>query len=325
MEENNKKSFKERILNLKEKAENNLKQEDEKKKNKIKFYKKFWFSTTKFDKYSEMAKEGAKSANKYLMIIVAIFAIMLSVLSAYEIDKQSKEGIEYIKKNLPEFTYKEGNIISENTQKIVLENRLIKEITGGELIIDTNTEDEEIINEYIKEVEDENKAVILLKNKVITVNWGENKTQEYSYQELLKQYAERNGAMQEITELSKEDIVSFVQTNTYSFAYYMAQYFITYFIIYFITFIIYVIILWIVGYLTSKILKLKIKIFEVYSLTIYSFTLPIILYIVYNFLYYFTNFKIPYFLEAYILIAYIYLLTALLNIRKNKQEQEGEN
>ena len=326
MEENNKKSFREKLLGFKQKAENNLEQERIEKQNKIKFHKKVWFSITKLSKYQEMAEEGFKTATKYLVGIIAFFSIFLSLISSYEIDKKTKDGIAYIKENLPELTYSEGILKSDTTEKVTLKHMLVKEFAKGIVIIDTNVEDEEVVKQYIDEMGKAQRAVILLKNKLITVNWSNvGETQEYNYQELLASYAKKTST-QELTEVSKNDIVNYIQNNAYSFTNYIIQYFVSYVIIYFGNFIIYIGVVCLIAYLTNKILKLGFKLKEMYSMTVYSFTLPIISYMIYTITFYFTQFMIPYFLEFFMMVAYIYLIIVLLKIKHRREVLEkGEN
>ena len=319
MEENNKKSFREKLLNFKQKTENNLEQEKIEKQNKIKFHKKVWYSIAKLNQYQEMIKEGAKTATKYLIGIIAIFSIFLSIISSYEMDNNTKEGIAYIKENLPEITYSEGTLNSDATEKVTLEHKLIKEIAKGIVIIDTNVENEETINQYIEDIGIAQRAVILLKNKLITVNWSNvGETQEYNYQELLANYATQTST-EERTEVSKDDVINYVQNNTFSFTNYLIQYFVSYVIIYFGNFIIYIGVVCLIAYLTNKILKLSFKLKEIYSMTVYAFTLPIIIYMVYTISYYFVQIIIPYFSEFFMILAYIYLIIVLLKIKRSRE------
>jgi len=325
MEENNKKSFREKLLNFKQKAEKNLEQEKIEKQNKIKFHKKISYSITKFSKYPEMAKEGAKIATKYLISLIAFFSIFLSVISSIEMKKSDKDGIEYLNNNLPEFNYSEGVLITETAEKVVLKHDLIKELLKGEVIIDTNVENEDIINQYVDEYDKPQKAVILLKDKLITVNWktpGEH--EEYRYQELLKQYALKTSTTEK-TSITKSDVMLYIENNLISFFSYLIRYFISYIIIYFGRFIIYIGEVCLIGYITNKILKMNFKLKEMYSMTIYAFTVPIITYIIYIIVHFFTNFSIPYFVESFMVLAYIFLAIALFKSKHDGVKKEGEN
>ena len=54
---------------------------EENKTKNIKFFKKLWYSITKFEKYPEMAAEGIRSAIKYLIIISFIVSIFFHDMS----------------------------------------------------------------------------------------------------------------------------------------------------------------------------------------------------------------------------------------------------
>ena len=60
---------------------------EENKTKNINFFKKLWYSITKFEKYPEMAAEGIRSAIKYLIIISFIVSIFISIGSTIEMHK----------------------------------------------------------------------------------------------------------------------------------------------------------------------------------------------------------------------------------------------
>ena len=51
------------------------------------FFKKLWYSITKFEKYPELATNGVSRAIKYLIQIIAIFAIVLTIGITYNFSK----------------------------------------------------------------------------------------------------------------------------------------------------------------------------------------------------------------------------------------------
>ena len=74
------------------------------------------------------------------------------------------------------------------------------------------------------------------------------------------------------------------------------------------------------GWITAVVAKIKMKFSAIYNMAIYSFTLPMIL----NIIYYFIDFKIKYFEVAYTTIAYIYLAAAIFILKDDfiKKMQE---
>ena len=69
------------------------------------------------------------------------------------------------------------------------------------------------------------------------------------------------------------------------------------------------------GWITAVVAKIKMKFSAIYNMAIYSFTLPMILNIIYLIVNYFIDFKIKYFEVAYTTIAYIYLAAAIFILK----------
>lgn len=78
------------------------------------------------------------------------------------------------------------------------------------------------------------------------------------------------------------------------------------------------------GWITAVVAKIKMKFSAIYNMAIYSFTLPMILNIIYLIVNYFIDFKIKYFEVAYTTIAYIYLAAAIFILKDDfiKKMQE---
>ena len=57
---------------------------EENKTKNINFFKKVWYSITKFDKYPDMATEGIRIAIKYLVIMTAIVTVFVIINSMIE-------------------------------------------------------------------------------------------------------------------------------------------------------------------------------------------------------------------------------------------------
>ena len=84
---------------------------------------------------------------------------------------------------------------------------------------------------------------------------------------------------------------------------------------YFISILLDTLLLSILGIITSKILNMKMSFTQIFSISVHSLTLPIILNIIYFMVNIFTGFTIKYFQTMYITISYIYLITALLLLK----------
>ncbi len=136
-------------------------------KQKQGFFKRFWNSIVKIEKYPDMAAEGSVRAFTYLCKIVAILAIVLCIGMMYQTYQILQEGIRYLQNEFPEFSYEDGvlQVASEERLTISEEDSYV-----GRTIIDTKTEDEQTVNKYINEIEKNGEGIIVLKDKLILKN-----------------------------------------------------------------------------------------------------------------------------------------------------------
>ena len=273
------------------------------------FFKKVWYSTTKIEKYPELSAEGLKSSIKYLIILVLIIGLASSLVTVYRTSLKIKEIASYINERIPELTYSNETLQVETEEPIIDENDIF-----GKIIIDTNTEDEQKIEEY----KNNENAIIILKNKIIL---QENGTAEYNYNELLGQVG--------ITEFNKQNLVEYLNGKGIMNIYLSLtlSLFIYAFIIYLINTLFYIIIISIFGYIATMILKLKIRYVAVFNMGVYAITLPILLNIIYIIINAFFQFKITYFEVLYALLASIYIMAAIcmLKLEFNKKQGDVEN
>jgi signal transduction histidine kinase len=96
------------------------------------------------------------------------------------------------------------------------------------------------------------------------------------------------------------------------------------FIEYFIIILTYVVLLAIIGYVTARILRVKMRYQAIYSLASYAVTLSTVLYTTYLFANIFTIFKMKYIAVGYMAIAYVYIVTAIFILKSDmiKKHQE---
>lgn len=293
---------------------------EEVKTKKIKFYKKVWYSITKFDKYLEMGLEGVGSAIKYLFQITAIFVLIIALIGLYNTGRNLKEFRQNIEDNIPDFKYEEGIVSLTSGEDKVYQLR-DSNFGLGKIIIDLNTEDEKVISEYTNNIlsdETQTKAgIIILKDKVIQVNSliGTEKgkeTGELTYDEVLQNLFGSSNI-----ELTKQSILDYLDGNgkTYIYIISFLSYFIAYFIIYISSGVIYVLILALIGYLLGIITKIRLRFSVVFNMSVYAFTLSNILNMIYFVLNYFAGITIKYFYISYITIANIYLIVIIYLIK----------
>ena len=312
------KTKKEKVQNKKIEREKEIKEkqdgeaEKEEKMNKG-FFKKIWYSINKIEKYPELSAEGLGRAIIYLMTLVLIIGVMSSFATVYRTSLKVKEVAKYIDEKIPELTYKEDTLQVGTEEAIIDENE-----NFGKIIVDTKTDDEQQINQYIEETSDEENAVIILKNKLMLKQSGTNGTTDYNYKDLFGQMG--------ITEFNKQSLLDYLNGNGIMNLYFslFASLLIYTFVIYLINLLFYIIIISIFGYLATMILKLKIRYVAIFNMAIYAITLPALLNIIYIAINAFYPYQISYFEVLYALIASIYIMAAIFILKTEFNKKQGE-
>ena len=297
-------------VNEKETEKTNNEKKDEMKKG---FFKKVWYSIDKIDKYSELSAEGLKSAIKYLAILMLIIALISGMTTIYRTSLKIKEIAKYIDEKAPELTYKDGTLSVDNQDIITDENE-----NFGKIIVDTNTDDEQTINKYVNDVNDEENAVIILKNKLILKEANVSGTTNYNYKDLFGELG--------ITEFNKADLINYLSGSGMSKLYLnlFLVLFMYAFAMYLINTLFYVILISTIGYLATMILRLKIRYVAIFNMGIYSITLSTILNMLYIGLNAFYPYKIGYFEVMYVLIASIYMIAAIFILKMEFDKKQGQ-
>ena len=293
-----------------------IKEENDKvENNEIKkgFFKKVWYSIDKIEKYSELSAEGFGRAIKYLGILIIIIAIISSVVTVYNTSLEVKKIAEYINEKSPELTYSDGTLQIDSPEVITDDSS-----NFGKIIIDTKTDSEEQINQYKEQVNEEENAIIILKDKLILKDIGTNGTSEYNYKELFKEVG--------ITEFNKQQLVEYLKGSNMMPLYLnlFLVLFIYAFVIYFINTIFYILAISVVGYLATLILKLKIRYVAVFNMAVYAITLPTVLNMLYLIVNAFYRYTISYFDVMYILVASIYMIAAIFLLKSEFNKKQGE-
>lgn len=292
-------------------------QSEKKQEKRLGFFKKVFYSITKFEKYPEMAAEGISSSFKYLAQIMLIFSIIVSTGLEIELQQTVKKGTEYIKNELPNLNYSNGilNVESNETIKIDAEIPAIDKI-----IIDTNTESKEQIEEYVESIPTDNTGIVLLKDKVIVKAIETNQRVEYNYQDVLDSMNIKND------NLNKQDIINYL-TGSGALSIYVMFFILIVvyiFIIYSISVLVDTLLIAVLGNITLLFTKLKLKFSAVYNMSVYALTLSILLNAIYIVVNSITGFEMSYFQIMYTSIAYVYLVAAIFLIRLDFEKKQAE-
>lgn len=282
---------------------------------KTNFFKRLWYSISKIEKYPDMAAEGFKRALGYLVKIVMILTLVISAGMIYQTHILIQKGVNYLNNEFPEFTYKDGilSVASETELKINQEKLPI-----GEVIVDTNTDDEQKVNQYINEVTENEEGVVVLKDKIIVKNSSVVGTINYSYKDTFEQMG--------ITEFNKQDVINYANGSG-MFKLYASLFltiFVYSFIMYFLTTISNVVLLSIFGFITTLLAKIRMRYVAIFNMSVYAITLSVILNMLYIGINVFVPFSMEYFQVMYVAVAAIYLVAAILILKSDFIKKQAE-
>ena len=298
--------------------------EESKELKNIGFFKKLWYSITKFEKYPDMAIEGFSSAIKYLFIITAIITVFSTISSLIGMHKLVEDLAKYIEENIPEFTYQDGKVNMELSEDMVIDNIQYEGI--DRVVLSPNTEEDGAKEQVKKDSEVIGVTVIFFKDQIILRSKNETNTikeQEYTYQDFIKGYTQ-----EDINQFNKTELTEYMTgTGMYNYYYrYAISAFINILILSLVSALLNAFQLSILGMVTTIVARIKMSFVAIFNMAIYALTLPTILNIVYIVINYFTTFTISYFQIAYITIAYIYLAAAVFIIKDDfvKKQMEVE-
>lgn len=301
-------------------SENNKKEVIEENKEetnilKTNFFKKVWYSITKIEKYPEMAAQGLGKAISYGMKIIAILAVVLCLGIVYETYNLMQDGINYLQNEFPEISYKENklDINSEGEMVISPEDSIV-----GKVIIDTKTEDEQKINQYINDINEEGQGVVVLKDKIIVKSQGVTGNINYEYKEIFDQMG--------ITEFTKQDVINYAHSGQIISLYVsiFLTVFIYSFIMYLLTTLSNAVFLSLFGYLTTWIAKIKMRYVAIFNMSVYALTLSTILNMIYIAINIFVDFNMQYFQVMYVAVAAIYLVAAIFILKVDFTKKQAE-
>ena len=297
---------------------NTLEQNNQTPEKKLSFFTKVRYSITKFEKYPEMAAEGVPSAIKYFVKLMAIFCVIVSLGLVYQFHMSLQSGVEYLKNNLPEMTYTNGELKVESEEAIQIntDNSIVNKV-----IIDTNTEQAEQIDKYVDSIGEEESGIVVLKDKIIVKNAAVVTPTEYTYTDLLSSLS-----AQDIQTITKQDIINFFTGSNILSLYgmFFVLMFIYVFIIYLLSCFIDTLVLAILGNITVIFTRLRIRFSAIYNMAVYALTLSITLNAIYIAINTITGFEIKYFQVMYTSIAYIYLVASIFMIKSDFNKRQAE-
>ena len=265
------------------------------------FFSKLIDSIKAIEKYPVMAISSTKEVLIYFILFLMLFSLIFSAFQTYDANKKIIEGIEYLDTQFPNLYLKNSQLYVDSENEISIKpNSLVDRI-----IVNTNDIGNEEKEKYEKILENEDTTLIVLKNSVILKN--KLQTFEYGYDSL------------GIVNLEKQDIINYFSgMNLIKICLSVfILFFVSTFIVYFSQLIVDVLCMAFIGYITAIILRLRLRFIPLVKMSVFSFTLPMILRLIYLIEQNIWGFEVKYFDVIYITISYIYIVSAILMIKSD--------
>lgn len=269
---------------------------------KITFFIRLKNAVMNFDAYHQFLLEKPSIAIKFFIKLVLIFSIIITAILTYKTKSTINELTGEFNTNPIKFKFENDELVLEEQKEYIIGDK------NNNVGIILNTETEEITNT------DYSKSMIFLKNKMI-LNYA-NTVQTITYEQLSESYDLTNITEQTVLEYFNEIniiklcVVLFTVTLIYTF------------IVYLVFIILDVLILSILGYLISRLFKIKLSYKSIFNISVYSLTLSVLLYYIYTAMNILNGFTIEFFGIAYDAISYIYLITAILIVKSDIIKQQ---
>lgn len=272
------------------------------KNKKINFFREFLKSIKDLDKYEDFALELPKNSFKYFIKLILLFSIIISIFYTAKIGNTMQNAYSNLKDKFPDFSYENGIITAQSEEPILIEDY---KNSFGEIIIDTNIEENEI-NKY----QDNGSAiqVIFLKDKCIIQNSSMQQV-SYRYLDLAQSY--------NIEKFTKQSLIDYIEQINAVYLYFSiyVTIFICLTITYFISIIIDTLILALLAYLVARLSRIKFNFGTSFNVAVHSITLPVVLRLIYIIVNLTTGFTVKYFELMYSTISYIYVIVGILMIK----------
>lgn len=277
------------------------------KQEKIGFFKRLKIAIFKLEDYGMFLGEKTSVAFKFFVLLILLISLIISGVSSYNFYKMSKTGYSFIENELPDFKYEENTLkFDKNVEAYDHEYKF-------RLFINTDeTVSEETLKEYNEKMYSDDFGLVLLKDKVILLYNGTSAEQKY--EELL---SEQYLGQFEFNFSNKQALIDSFQSigvGALVNVYFLAN-FISIFMSNLITSFGYLFVVAVFGYVASRFCGVRFKMTPMITLSIYALALPTILSCVYLVIYMLTGFVIKYFDVMYMLIAYVYIIAAILMIK----------
>ncbi len=265
---------------------------------KIGFWRRIKKAILNFDEYEKFITENISKAFGYFFKLITIFSLVITIALVYKMNTETEKVVNTVEKEFPDFSITNNELQMETEENF----EYYFEDLGFNVIIGKN----------INETNDYKNCLSLLNDKIVLKYDGYS--QEITYENA------------QINNVSKQSIIDKYESKDKKVLYSTVSMimFFSSFGVYTIVFLIDIITLTIMGLIINIIIRTTFKFKQIFKISVYAMTLPIILYLAYIVANMIWGTTIKYFEIGYNAISYIYLITVLLmmksDIIKNTQE-----
>lgn len=292
---------------------------DKQKEVKKSFFQKLKLAIFNLERYSEFALEKTSESLRYLICLVLLFSLIASVALTIAGSQFLQESKQILINDLPEFSIKDNQLSTTVNEPKTIQNT--KDPDYGMVIDASESISDETLDSYQKKIGLHTVGMIFLKDRILVkspMNQNQNEFVSYSYQDFLNALQLNELDTQSLHEkIEQIQPISLYSALFLTFLLYM-------FSTYFIATLFETLLLWVMGYLTCKMANLPLKGKQIYNLTIYALTLPILLNAIYIPVRVLASFNMEYFQMMYTAVSAIYLVTAILLMRTEMLKQQTE-
>lgn len=272
-------------------------------KSKMNFFKRLKTAIFNLDEYGVFIEEKLGVAVKYMFLIILFVSLVMSLVLTYEHTQEIKTGLSYIENEFPDFTFEDNKLKVNEYVEAYDENY------GFGLIVDTTENlSQEKIDEYKKKSDEYFNSILVLDDKMIYSVYNEET--EYLFKDFAQVFQTDNATKADILEQfhamggvkSVSTMVMIILTISSVLGNVLEILLDTILVAF-------------VGIIVARICGIAIRGSVAGTLAIYSLTVPVICTFIYGLVINFTGFQIKYFSVMYLMIAYVYIIAAILIIK----------
>lgn len=266
------------------------------------FLERVWNSIVNFDKYEEITTISTKSSIAYIAILILIFATIITFSATFKYTSMTNNAITQISNSEADFSIskEDGLVISNDNKQYTLEKNNVK------IILDATASDNTMYSNEMNEYK--GCFILLLKDTFYFKISKNNNIVSYDYNDFF--------TLANMESINKNEIIEKYNSHKNNIIYIFIIYiFITIFITYFISALVDILALVLIGKIVTKICGMKISFSGLFSIAASALTLSILLECIYLTINILTGFTIKYFQIMYLMIAIIYMISAIVLLR----------